>query len=408
MRDSRTALVHRGSRATASRQSSVIATHFEVSGDDDNDDDDDEVSDDGPVVTDIIDVMRFRALGPCGETVLDPTTAELLFVAKWRQMHERFGFEKVNYHIQFEISNWPYVAALGSLPAAFGGPLSKGGAHHSGQAARCDDLLRRVVEATRDVELLPESVQDAGFCSLLRLRIGRAIDALLYGDDGVWEDYTRPAIVRSAPLGLGLAVANSERRRRSANESIAASRKAALIELPGSLEALAHHLGDHETFGSVAESLADNSAGSSLHISALDACAYAHLSVLFSIACEPGSRLQQLLASHKTLVHLCDRLELAVSAWPDARSFLAAIELQDRLQATVAASDSKTNAVASTWNGGKLQRRVPFWHTMAFTLAAAASIATAAMLGYLPRRLEQLLSRGSRALAGASTGMQAE
>lgn len=307
----------------------------------------------------------------------------------------------MGYRIRFQTSNWPYVTALGALPAAFGGPLAAGGV----QPVRRADLLRRLIEATRDVDLLPASVQDAGFCSLLRLRIGGAIDALLYGDDGVWEDYTRPAIVRAAPLGLGLAAAAAERRRHLAGAG-AGRHAAALLELPGSLEALAHRLGGHATFGAGGceeEALAE---GQDLNISALDACAYAHLSVLFSIACEPGSRLQQLLASHKTLVHLCDRLELALGAWPDPQSFLAAIESRDRLPAAAATAESK--ATAQGWAGGKLQRRVPSWHAMAFALAASASLAVAAALGFTPWRLEQLLTLGGRVRTTVLPGEEAE
>lgn len=359
---------------------------------------------------DVVEVLQFRAFNLGGEeTVLDPVFAELLLVTQWRQLP-----------LRLTPCGYPSVSALGPLPAGVGGAL--------GRTLRRSDLLRAVAKLDKNGGYgRGLSATDEAFKSLLRCRVGEAISAILWGDDGVWEDYTRPTLVRSAPPGCGWFVAWGERRRQKQG-----LRSAALLELETALQALADRLGDGDCFGGGSGHNGTSgvaTAAASGELTALDACAYGHLAVLFSIPCEPSSSLHTLLVRFPSLAHFLDRIEMRFGAWPDARSFLAALAPSERTPAAAAAligaaepkgrapwariaTEEVTAASASAdgasppegrhlewweawgWSWGGRRRRPeyrqekqnepPVWYLRAFSAAVLVSVATAVLTGCSP------------------------
>jgi len=348
-----------------------------------------------------IEVLHFRSVGPHGETCLDPVLAELLFIARWRGLR-----------LRLLPSSWPSSAVCGSLPAGLGAAFSGGRVRR----AELLDAARSFICGNGDGEAAL-SCTDEAFCSLLRRTVGQAISGILYGDVGVWEDYTRPTLVRSAPIGCGWAIALAERRKRQCAEQ-PGRWHAALLELEGALGALADRLGSAETFGST------GMPGPPQAITALDACAYGHLSVLYSVPYEQGSRLHKVLTRFPSLPHLLDRLERRFRAWPDPRSFLVSLSTEERLPGaatelllqTPSARTVQAEAEPLMWweawgwswrgyawggsRGGRAKRPPPVrvreyeppgWQAAAFGLAAAASVIAAVLLGCGPVRPEELL-----------------
>ena len=244
-----------------------------------------------------LEVLHHSARGPRGPTVLDPVLAEVLFVTRWRRLL-----------VRLEPSPYPVVAAVGPLPAA------RSGAAPSGGPARRGELLAAVAALDPRGYGRPPSPQCEALRGLLRFRVGEAITALLFGDEGIWEDYTRPTLADSAPGGFGWALARGERRRQGLGvppRELADRRQAALLGLPDALEVLAERLGVADSFGAAMAEVAAPSEAA-LELTALDACAYGHLAVLYSIPCEAGSNLRELLA-RCSIPPILSRLALA---WP--------------------------------------------------------------------------------------------
>jgi len=369
-------------------------------------------------------IVHFRARGPLGDTVLDPVFAELLFVASWRGLP-----------LELVPTGYSSTGALGPLPASAGGTLAEG------RIVRRTDLLQTL--STHDAASYgsPLSSDDEAFCGLLRNRVGLAITALLFGATQIWDEYTQPTLLRSAPTSLALVVTWCERRRQRCglSERESADRwSVALRELSVALEALAARLGSADCFG---ESDGNNNAsightGNLEGLNALDACAYGYLSVLFSIPCVPGSSLREVCARFPTLGQFLDRLDLHFGGvWPERQSFLAALDPTARLPAALAAVTS-TGSVGSTaakqrhaergsplarawwqvwgWStpgvgGGPPEPRVrsqapPPWHAAAFGVAAVISLLAATLVGCAPPLLRRALDAAAQAaLSGSSS-----
>jgi len=266
-----------------------------------------------------------------------------------------------------------------------------------------------------------------------------AITALLFGATHIWEDYTRPTLLRSAPTAMALVVTWRERWRQQCgfSERESADRMSvALRELSVALEALAARLGSADCFG---ESDSSNNVGSGRtgtleSLNALDACAYGYLAVLFSIPCAPGSGLHEVCARFPTLGQFLDRLDLRFGGvWPERQSFLAALDLTARLPTAMAAATS-TGSVSSSaakqrhaerstsarawwqmwgWStpgagGAPPEPRVrsqapPSWHAAAFGIASVISLLAATVAGCAPPLLRRVLNSAAQAaLSGSS------
>mmetsp|Transcript_60558 Transcript_60558/g.170636 ORF Transcript_60558/g.170636 Transcript_60558/m.170636 type:complete len:386 (-) Transcript_60558:122-1279(-) len=351
---------------------------------------------------DSISVVYHRAMGPLGETVLDPVFAEVLFVTRWRQLPARLV-----------PSAYPVAAALGALPAGIG----RGMIHRS-------ELLESIAALGSSQHSKGLTPSDEAFCGMLSHSIGKAIRALLFGDIGVWEDYTRPTLVQSAPLGWGWAVAWREWRRQQCGPphpaSLAGPQTATFLGLRDVLKALVERLGEADSFGAAVGE----------EVTALDARAYAHLAVLYSIPCERDSNLHALLASFPTLAHFCDRMDMRFGGiWPDARSFLAACPLEARTPAAVALLQRKAEGAGAgqaaagrqewweLWGWSRGSRghwaephtpRPPFWQVYAFSVAAVVSLAIALLRGLGPVPPEGLAAPLARALRGTPAGGAAD
>lgn len=267
-------------------------------------------------------VLQLRAVGPLGETVLDPVQAELLFVARWRQLP-----------LRFLPSRYPSFSALGPLPAAVSGLRANG---VNGPIVPRDQLLGEIAALDSKGYGKALTLADEAFCSLLQQRIGKGLPTLLFNDPGVWEDYTKPTLRCSAPFGWGLTVAWSEKWSHTEAKD---QHNASVLGIESALEALSERLGHADCFG--ADTSAPGAEGDALN--RLDACAYAHLAVLFSIPCQKDSWLHKLFLRFPTLVQFCDRLETRFDGgvWPDHYSFLAGVEPSLRLPAAKAAAAEK-------------------------------------------------------------------
>jgi len=263
-------------------------------------------------------VVHLQARGD-KQTVLDPVHAELRFLSKWRP-HLR---------LKFEGSSYPTIAALGQLPAALS-------ADH-GVVARKD--LRELL-ATVDPQGYGASLasDDEAFLHLLD-RIGILIAALLYQDASIWEMHTRPTLLSSAPPGFGTVTALMERQRQRQRlqEATACGLPSAqihsssmILELRTALEALSERLGD-QSFGKGSDKQSGSDREDRHGFSRLDARAYAHLVVLFSIPCDPGSCLQRLLCDFPSLSRFVGLVEERLpGTWPDYSTFMLALPPEDR------------------------------------------------------------------------------
>lgn len=296
-----------------------------------------------PERQEVIQLLVQRALGPLGETVLDPVLAELYFVSRWRKLP-----------LRVLSSHYPTAAVVGPLPASIDGALGVFVPRHA--------LLASLAAFDQEGYGQQLNADDVAFCSFIRARLGEALNALLWTDDGVWDDYTRKTLVKSSPYGFGWSVAWAERRRRLAGVQATGfadgNKEAALLGLPTALEALAQRLDGADTFGEKDPSgISERRA-----ITRLDACAFGHLSVLYSIPCEENSNLHVLLARFPTLSAFCDRMEARLRSWPDSRSFLAAVPPQRRLpgvQGSIVGGGA-ADAAQSVGNS-HTTRRIPAW-----------------------------------------------
>lgn len=282
-----------------------------------------------------LEVQYQRCVGPLGFTILDPLTAELLFWSRWRRAA-----------VTLKPCPRPVDWHLGPLPAATRGDETV-------PRARVLDAIAAAGERGLP-EVLP-SETDAIYCAMVRHRVGSALRALLFGDFGTWDDYTRPTLVRSAPWGRGLYFAWQERRRQLSGLSLAAAadvHAAALLALEGALTALVERLGTSDAFG-----CRGGQQGSIESLTPLDACAYGHLAVLFSIPCESGSRLHGLLRRFATLACFCERVEQWLGGvWPSADAFLAGLPPGERIAGASGTANSTargTSAVAGATGGGE-------------------------------------------------------
>mmetsp|Transcript_83856 Transcript_83856/g.233981 ORF Transcript_83856/g.233981 Transcript_83856/m.233981 type:complete len:381 (+) Transcript_83856:54-1196(+) len=341
-----------------------------------------------------LDVLYFKTLGPRGETVLDPVLAELLFVAKKE-------------HLQLRLTPcaYPRMSGVGPLPVAVGGALG---------FVRRSQLHGALAALVGDEK---QSADDAAFCSMLVHCVGGAISSILWNDEGMYEDFTRPLILRSAPLGFGWLIAWAEKRRlRVAASGFAvgaapAAQTVVLMRLEAALSALAERLGSQDVFAAPCGDGDGEDPGT-----VLDARAYAHLAVLYSIPCERGSPLHQLLRRFPTLSQFCDRTEMQLNAWPDARTFLAALGLDERTPAAAEALGRAAGAAVPAamkmprplawwelwgWSWGsrrtafepRAQRHdPPQWSVPIFASVALVSVALAMSSGWGPLRLDWLRS----------------
>jgi len=265
-------------------------------------------------------VIYFRALGRHGETVLDPVLAELLFIRSWRQVD-----------LRLIPSNYPHMRATGELPACFSPDglvrrpqLLQKLRHWTGCcfSSTTTDSLARAEHA----EGRTAPVTDAAWRCFLEQRVGVPLQVLLWCDEAVYAKHTHPALLGTTPRGFGSYLAWSLRRtwRQKLRSCVSvvgnAGLPAIVEELDKSLTMLEERLGNAESFGDE-------------QITCLDACAYGQLSVLYSINCKQGSPLHNLLLQHRSLANFCARMELRLGAWPERRTFLAALEPEDRLPA---------------------------------------------------------------------------
>jgi len=267
-------------------------------------------------------VIYFKALSRHGETVLDPVLAELLFIRRWK-------------HVDLRLipSNYPHLRATGELPACFSPDglvrrpqLLKKFCHWTGCcfSSTTTDSLARAEHA----EGRTAPVTDAAWRCFLEQRVGVPLQVLLWCDEAVYAKHTRPALLGTTPRGLGWYLAWSLRRtcRQKLQTCLSvfgdAGLPAMVAELDESLTVLEERLGSAESFGDEVHKL-----------TSLDACAYGQLSVLYSINCKQGSPLHNLLLQHRSLANFCARMELRLGAWPERRTFLAALEPEDRLPA---------------------------------------------------------------------------
>eukprot|EP00929_Paragymnodinium_shiwhaense_P061591 TRINITY_DN30771_c0_g1_i1.p1 TRINITY_DN30771_c0_g1~~TRINITY_DN30771_c0_g1_i1.p1 ORF type:complete len:395 (+),score=69.45 TRINITY_DN30771_c0_g1_i1:73-1257(+) len=342
-------------------------------------------------------VVHHSVLGPNNvATVIDPVFAEVLFVARWRKLP-----------IRLRGSNYPTMGAMGELPLCLDETAHGGAAE---VVVQRHEILRHLAANDPECYGRAQPHEDLAFCDMIRHRLGRALAVLLWSDNCIWEDFTQPAVARSAPWGVGWAVAAQEQIRQLALLEPPVRDKegrstVAVMELTETLECLAERLGSSDSFA--AQEHTDT-------LTALDACAYAHLAVLYSIPCDKGSLLQALFLQHRTLIHFCDRLELRFGAWPDPRSFLAALPPEARMpaamdaarhaEAEAAEKNGRSRQAFAWWEAWGLSlsgkrkaapskaKKVapPSWHLPAFTVFAGVSVTLAALMGWGPPPFPQL------------------
>lgn len=264
-------------------------------------------------------VIYFRTLSRRGETVLDPVLAELLFIRRWK----RLGLRLVP-------SNYPHLCATGELPACFSPEglvrrpqLLQTLRHWTG----CSGLSTTEGSSAKaePVEDRIPPVTDVGWRCFLEQRVGVPVQILLWRDEAVYAKHTQPALLGTTPWGFGWYLTWSLRRQKLQSCSSAVDDAGLLVilaELDKSLTVLEERLGNAQSFGDKLR-----------NFTYLDACAYGHLSVLYSISCERGSPFHTLLLRHRSLADFCARMELRLGAWPEPRTFLAALEPEEQLPA---------------------------------------------------------------------------
>ncbi|CAK8988282.1 unnamed protein product [Durusdinium trenchii] len=233
----------------------------------------------------------------------------------------------------------------------------------------------------------------------------------------VWETYTRPTLLRSAPPGFGWATAFAEQRRQAKQLQEEQffhepwSGASVLCELRSILEALSDRLGD----GSLEPEL-----------SSADARAYAQLAVLLSIPCH-GSGLEKVLADFPALPRYVSCIEERLpGTWPDYSSFLQALPLEERpppppkstFQHTTVFDEREVAEEQRRWFeiwgwswGGRRQpvqfagagKSPPALYAIAFGLATSVSFAVAIFCGLGPKEPLAALRRWLLAITESVT-----
>jgi len=272
-------------------------------------------------------VLYFQTFGSRGETVLDPVVAELLVHVKVLKLK-----------IRLTPSRHPVSRRFGLLPVLVATAGSKSRGSEAAETISRDNLIATVAKRAGDnaamedvspgmhgevwatVQLQSAMEDDEAYCSLLRRVIGRAVQYLLWHDIGIYEDYTRPVVRASVPYGLGVFSAWLDRQLHCSGSGALREGEQAFMQLPAALESLSARLGEADFFTKTANA----------PLSPLDACAFGHLSVLFSIPCEPGSRLYVLLNRFNNLAGLCKRVQALHNVWPSVWTFLLALPEEDR------------------------------------------------------------------------------
>jgi len=259
-------------------------------------------------------VIYFRTMSRHGETVLDPVLAELLFIRRWKRVD-----------LRLQPSNYPHVRATGELPACFSPDglvqrpqLLKKVRHWTGcgYSSTANSTLARA-DLTKGCA---EPGNDVAWRCFIEQRVGVPLQVLLWCDDDVYANHTRPALLGAAPSGFGwyltwsLRYTCRQKLRSYTSVDDNAGLHTVLAELDENLAVLEQRLGNAKTFGDEVQKF-----------TCLDACAYGHLSVLYSIRCKRGSALHSLLLRHRNLADFCALVERGLGAWPDPRTFLAAL-----------------------------------------------------------------------------------
>lgn len=303
------------------------------------------------------DVLSYGATGPDGITVLDPVQAELLFLARLRPGQ-----------LNFRHFGYPALASFGPLPVGVGSAF--------GGVKRRSQILGEL----HSLLGIPCAQEDVAYLSLLEESVGGAIIALLYSEEGAYSTYTRRILECSAPLGFGWAVAWKERARHKVNE-------ATLLGLHGTLHALATRL-EGDSFG-----VSRGEAARVEKLTRLDARAFAYLSVLFSIPCDPASHLRNLIGEFPALALFCDRMDALLEVWPDRRTFLAGVAKEARLpEAAAFCGEAPTQEPWWVWWGWswgdwkpperRVRKQPPSWSLSTFVVAGLGSISIAMYKGW--------------------------
>lgn len=330
---------------------------------------------------DKITMHYFQTFGSDRQIVVDPLVVELLFLARWRQVPVRLFPCKYSTTKNF-----------GTLPTLVSRSIG---------VVRRDEALA-TMSRLANVE---DSPTEKAFTSLVRCRLGNVIEAVLWNDVGVYEDYTFPALVRS--MVLGWFVAWREKRWRAAMPPH--SVHAALLDLRSTLAALAEHLGQADSFRLASQRSNATEIGNVDDLSGLDATAFAHLAVLYSIPCEFNSYLHKVLSEFPSLADYCDRMQERLAVWPGKSippNFLGAL-IGDKPQLSkVSGGPTADDAVPTlTWwqmwgwsedhiepHAVQARPQPPAWYACAFGSTALMSLLICAALGKIPKPLKTLMS----------------
>ncbi|CAE7337756.1 GRXC3, partial [Symbiodinium necroappetens] len=193
-----------------------------------------------------------------------------------------------------------------------------------------------------------------------------------------------------------------------------------ILELRTALEALSERLGD-QSFGKGGDKQAGSDREDRHGFSRLDARAYAHLVVLFSIPCDPGSCLQRLLCDFPSLSRFVGLVEERLpGTWPDYSTFMLALPPEDRpppppqSQGSVLAGPVEKRRPEWWelwgWSWGGRKRPVQFGgpgkappaiYAICFGMASGLSFAAALACGLGPGRPLALLKQLAEAFADA-------
>eukprot|EP00929_Paragymnodinium_shiwhaense_P016163 TRINITY_DN124371_c0_g1_i1.p1 TRINITY_DN124371_c0_g1~~TRINITY_DN124371_c0_g1_i1.p1 ORF type:complete len:425 (-),score=60.72 TRINITY_DN124371_c0_g1_i1:81-1322(-) len=324
-----------------------------------------------------LDVICQELHGPRGETLLDPVHAELRFLARC------FNYPSEGILNYLPPSRYPTLKALGALPAAYG-RYEATSLQDDADCLGIDSVVPRSELLKAASSLLWSSVSLNSAETLLTVVLsGR--DRLLYDElgsstavsrclwllDDVYAGYTKATLRCSAPLGMGHYVAWSERQRQLAElgEAKYQSEDTLVAEVKELLSKLAERLGESRSFGG------DSSSGSE-RLSLLDARAYSHLAVLYSIPRECCLCLHTTLANWPGLRMYCARIEQRLAVWPSKRAFLAASVADQR---AVADREVQHRLAAEA---ARLQHRLDYTDPSPLVYAGAA-LAVAVMSAWL-------------------------